>query len=75
MSYAYVAGYVLFRTDAALSVGARGMGDSLVRRKGWMLPIRDAIGFFVWLASFFPQSIHWRTKRFIVRDRKLVPLQ
>jgi ceramide glucosyltransferase len=74
MAYAYAAGFVLLRVDAALSVGARGMGDQLIRRKGWMLPLRDIFGFFVWLASFFPQRIHWRDRTFVVREKRLVPL-
>jgi ceramide glucosyltransferase len=74
MAYAYVVAYGLLRTDAALSVGARGMGDQLVRRKGWMLPLRDAFAFLVWLASFVPQSIQWRDKKFVVRDKKLIAL-
>jgi ceramide glucosyltransferase len=72
MAYCYVIAYGLLRTDSALSVGARGMGDQLIRRKGWMLPIRDAFAFLVWLASFFPQRIRWRDKTFLVRDKKLI---
>jgi ceramide glucosyltransferase len=65
--------YALLRADVALSVGARGMGDTLVRRKPWLLPLRDAFAFVVWLASFFPQRIHWRDQQFYVRDKRLVP--
>lgn len=71
MKWAYVVAYALLRTDAALSVGARGMGDSLLRRKPWLLPLRDAFAFVVWLASFFPRRIHWRDREFIVRQKKL----
>ena len=53
----------LLRYEVALSVGARGMRDDLVRRKQWLLPLRDAFAFVVWLASFFPQRIHWRDQR------------
>jgi ceramide glucosyltransferase len=70
----FTAAYSLFRTDVALSVGARGMGDNLVRRKPWLLPLRDAFAFVVWLASFFPQRIHWRDQQFYVRDKRLVPI-
>jgi len=66
--------YALFRGDMALAVGARGMGDELVRRKAWLLPVRDAFAFIVWMASFFPQRIHWRGREFYVRERKLVPV-
>lgn len=71
MKWAYAIAYALLRTDAALSVAARGMGDSLLCRKPWLLPLRDAFAFVVWLASFFPRQIHWRDRQFIVRHKKL----
>jgi hypothetical protein len=48
------------------------MRDHLVRRQFWLLPVRDAFAFIVWLASFFPQRIFWRGQQFQVRDKKLV---
>jgi ceramide glucosyltransferase len=69
----YVAGYVLLRVSLASMVGAWGMRDSLARRKIWLLPLRDAFAFVVWLASFFPQRIHWRGQEFRVRAKRLVP--
>ncbi|HTX15020.1 MAG TPA: bacteriohopanetetrol glucosamine biosynthesis glycosyltransferase HpnI [Candidatus Baltobacteraceae bacterium] len=68
----FVAAYSLLRVEVALSVGARGMGDTLVRRKQWMLPVRDVFAFVVWLASFFPQRIRWRDQEFYVRKKRLV---
>jgi ceramide glucosyltransferase len=70
--YAYPAAYALLRTDLALRVGARGMGDNLVRRRSWLLPVRDAFAFIVWLASFFPRRIRWRDREFMVREKKLI---
>jgi ceramide glucosyltransferase len=71
----FLGAYSLLRGDMALSVGARGMGDKLVRAKPWMLPLRDAFAFFVWVASFLPQRIHWRGRQFYVRDKRLVPIE
>jgi hypothetical protein len=34
--------------------------------------LRDAFAFVVWVASFFPQRIHWRGQEFYVRDKRLV---
>jgi len=45
-----------------------------VRRKQWMLPVRDAFAFVVWLASFVPQRIRWRDREFYVRKKRLVPV-
>ncbi len=65
---------LLFRMAMATSVGFGGMRDRLVLRKLWLLPVRDAFAFVVWVASFFAQHIHWRDRLFRVRDKKLVPV-
>jgi ceramide glucosyltransferase len=72
--WAFAAGYSLLRNEMALSAGARGMHDTLVRRKLWMLPLRDAFAFVVWLASFFPRRIRWRGREFYVLNKRLVPV-
>ncbi len=70
---AYLAAYAVLRVSVALVVGAWGMRDSDVPRRLWLLPLRDVFAFVVWLASFFPQRIHWRDRSFYVRDRRLIP--
>ena len=69
----FAVAYVLLRREMALSAGARGMKDKLVRNKMWMLATRDLFAFVVWAASFFPQRIHWRGRKFRVREKRLVP--
>jgi ceramide glucosyltransferase len=73
-TFVFVGGYAVLRYEVALGVGARGMADDMVKRKLWMLPLRDGFAFVVWLASFFPQRIHWRGREFYVRQRRLVPV-
>ena len=73
-AWGYVAAYAVLRGEVALRIGAQGLRDPLVRRKIWMIPLRDAFAFVVWLASFFPQQIHWRGQQFYVRDKRLVPV-
>jgi ceramide glucosyltransferase len=70
----FVGGYALLRYEVALGTGARGMRDPLIRRRLWMLPVRDAFAFLVWLASFFPRRIRWRDREFWVREKRLVPV-
>jgi ceramide glucosyltransferase len=73
IALAYVAAYVVLRSEMARSVGVWGMQDRALRAKLALLPVRDAFAFVVWLASFFPQRIRWRDKEFHVRNRRLVP--
>jgi hypothetical protein len=68
----FLGGYALLRYEVALGTGARSMRDTLVRQKLQMLQLRDAFAFAVWLASFFPQRIHWRDREFYVREKRLV---
>jgi ceramide glucosyltransferase len=68
-------GYLLLRGISAWVVGEYGMRDAGVRRHMELLPLRDAFAFIVWVASFFPQRIHWRGREFYVRDKRLVPAE
>ncbi len=74
VAIAYIAAYFVFRIAmAAVVAGSAAMGDILVLKQIWLLPIRDAFAFTVWVASFFPQRIHWRDQEFYVRNKRLVP--
>ena len=70
----YIVAYLVLRIAmAAVVAGSAAMGDILVLKQIWLLPIRDAFAFAVWLASFFPQRIQWRDREFYVRNKRLVP--
>jgi ceramide glucosyltransferase len=72
IALAYITAYIVLRSEMARTVGVWGMQDRALRTKLALLPVRDAFAFVVWLASFFPQRIHWRGREFYIRDRRLV---
>ena len=55
----FVAAYFLLRLLLAWTVGVWGMNDETVRKKWWLVPLRDALHFGVWVASFFSNRIVW----------------
>ncbi len=73
MAISLLVGYLLLRGISAWVVGVYGMRDAGARQHLELLPLRDAFAFIVWIASFFPQRIHWRGREFHVRDKRLVP--
>ncbi len=73
MAGTYLGAYVVLRCAMALTVGILGMQDEGMRRWWRLLPLRDLFAFGVWIASFFPQRIHWRDREFVVREKRLVP--
>jgi ceramide glucosyltransferase len=69
----YLIAYLILRLTMGWTVGVWGVGDDIVRRKLWLVPLRDAIHFVVWLASFASNRIHWGGEEYTIRKGRLVP--
>lgn len=70
----YAAAYIGARYVMAWSVGVWGLKDSILRRRWWLVPLRDALAFGVWCASLRYNRVNWRGGVFTVRKGRLVPL-
>jgi ceramide glucosyltransferase len=71
---AYLLAYLVLRLTMAWTVGVWGVGDDVLRRKLWLVALRDAIHFVVWLASFGSNRIHWGGEEYIIRKGQLIPV-
>ncbi len=69
----YLIAYLVLRLTMAWTVGVWGVGDDVVRRKLWLVPLQDAIHFVVWLASFASNRIHWGGEEYTIRSGRLIP--
>ena len=69
---AYLLVYLALRLTMAWTVGVWGVGDNVLRRKLWLVPLRDAVYFFVWLASFGSNRIYWGGEEYIMRKGQLI---
>jgi ceramide glucosyltransferase len=69
---AYLLAYFVLRWIQAWTVGVWGVGDTVLRRRIWLVPLRDAIHFFVWLASFASNRIHWGGEEFVMQKHRMV---
>jgi ceramide glucosyltransferase len=72
ISAAYLLAYFALRLTMAWTVGVWGVGDDVVRGKLWLVPLRDAIYFVVWLASFGSNRINWGGEEYIMEKGRLV---
>jgi ceramide glucosyltransferase len=70
----YFGAYLTLRLVMAWTIAKWALGDVPVVRKWWLLPIRDALAFVVWLAGFCLNRIHWRGRDFLVHDGRLIPV-
>ena len=71
---AYLATYLVLRLLMAWVVGVWGLKDPVLRRRLWLVPLRDALAFLIWLASFGSNRIRWRGLEFTIRKGRLVPV-
>jgi ceramide glucosyltransferase len=69
---AYLLAYVVLRFVMAWTVGVWGVRDDVLRRKIWLVPLRDAIYFAVWVASFASKRIVWRGREFTMQKGQMV---
>ena len=72
---AYILAYLVLRLSLAWTAGVWGLDDDWVRRRLWLVPLRDAIHFFVWMASFTSNRVHWSGKDFHVRQGRMIPIK
>lgn len=71
-SAAWITAYLFIRLFSGYLIGVRGLGDPVVRRKLWLLPLHDCFWFFLWLASFAVNRIEWRGLVFTLEGGRMV---
>ena len=74
IAVAYLAAYLFFRLVMAWTVGVWGVGDDVLRRRLWLVPLRDLLNFMVWLASFASNRIAWGGTEYIIRRGHMFPV-
>ena len=62
------------RLAMAFTFGAHGLKDPLLRRRWWLIPLRDVLGFFIWVAALFWNRVSWRASKFYIRRGRLIPV-
>ena len=71
---AYLLAYLALRLAMAWTVGVWGVKDEVLRRSLWLVPVRDAIYFVVWLASFGSNRIRWGPVEYAIRKGRMVTI-
>jgi ceramide glucosyltransferase len=70
----YFGTYLVLRFAMTWMVGIWGLKQDSLWRKMGLIPVWDALAFFIWLTSFSRNSIRWRDSEYYIRDGRLVPV-
>ena len=71
MKAGFLGGYLVLRLLTAWTVGVWGVKDETLARKLWLVPLRDAIHFVVWLAGFTSNHVKWGGVEYAIKDGKM----
>jgi ceramide glucosyltransferase len=72
---AYLGTYAVLRLLMAWVAGVWGMKDETLARKLWLVPLRDAIHFGVWLAGFTSNRVKWGESEFAIENGRMREIQ
>ena len=67
----YLSAYLILRLLMAWIVGVWGVGDELLKRKLWIVPLRDAIHFVVWIGGFVSNRVSWGGVEYTIRNGEM----
>ena len=74
LAVAYALAYLVLRLSLVWTTAAWGLGDTGIGRSLLLVPLRDAIGFVIWLSGFFFNKVVWRGSVYRVRKGLLIPV-
>ena len=54
-------------------IGVHWLGDGILKKYFWLVPVRDLLSFVIWCLSWVGKRVEWRGQRFEVqRDGKMI---
>ena len=74
VALAYLGTYSFLRVAMTWTIGIHGLKQPRFWKQMPLIPLWDAIAFFIWSFSFLRKSIRWRGADYYIREGKLVPV-
>jgi ceramide glucosyltransferase len=68
-----LASTLIVRLTMGWMIGAHWLGDRILKRYFWLVPVRDVLSFIVWCLSWVGKRVEWRGRVFeVARDGKMI---
>jgi len=70
-----LASTLVIRLIMGWMIGVHWLGDSVLKKYFWLVPVRDLLSFLVWCLSWVGKTVEWRGRVYAVsRDGKMIQL-
>jgi len=75
-SLALLAATVGIRLAMGWMIGVRWLGDKILKRYFWLVPLRDLLSFIIWCLSWVGKRVEWRGRLFeVARDGRMIQVE
>ena len=74
LAISYLLAYLVLRVGLTWTTGSWGLRDLKLWKILWLVPVRDALSFVIWITGFFSDEITWRGLGYRVRKGRLFPI-
>jgi ceramide glucosyltransferase len=75
ISAAYLFAYLILRFAMAWTVGVWCIGDQVLRRRIWLVPLRDLVNFAVYIVSFASSRVTWGGIQYEMKNHQMREIQ
>ena len=75
IAVSYLLAYLILRVALTWLTGMWGLGDRQLSKILWLVPVRDAISFIVWITGFFSERVIWRGLEYRLQKGQLIPIR
>jgi ceramide glucosyltransferase len=72
IALSYLGAYFALRLAMTWIIAVRGLERPASWKNMFLIPVWDAVAWFIWVASFLRNSIRWRGGEYYIRDGMLV---
>ena len=66
---------LVIRLAMGWMIGVHWLGDKILKKYFWLVPVRDLLSFLIWCLSWVGKTVEWRGRLFqVARDGKMIPV-
>jgi ceramide glucosyltransferase len=67
---------LVIRLSMAWLIGVKWIGDGLLKKYFWLVPVRDLLSFLVWCMSWVGRRVEWRGRKYeVARDGTMIQVE
>ena len=67
---------LVIRLSMAWLIGVKWLGDGLLRKYLWLVPVRDLLSFLIWCISWVGRRVEWRGRKYeVARDGTMIQVE